>query len=45
MGAWFAPRTSVGVHLRNLLTGLLGMPLLARLAGPSLFEDRFVLPP
>ncbi len=44
MGSWFAPRSSFGVHMRNAVTRIIGLPLLARLIGPLLFEDRFVLP-
>jgi 2-polyprenyl-6-methoxyphenol hydroxylase-like FAD-dependent oxidoreductase len=43
-GSWFAPRSRLGVRLRNLTTNLLRVPFLAdRLAAVS-FNDQFHLP-
>lgn len=44
IGGWFAPRTRFGLHLRNLLTRVAGVPALSRMVAGSLVRDELVLP-
>ena len=44
MGAWFAPKTTAGVFVRNQLTRLAGLPGLTRLLAGPMIEDDLELP-
>jgi 2-polyprenyl-6-methoxyphenol hydroxylase-like FAD-dependent oxidoreductase len=44
MGAWFAPKTQLGLAARNVLTAAAAMPLLTRLLVGSMFADDIGLP-
>ena len=44
LGWWFAPRTSLGIWLRNLTTSVMGMPFIAERFVARTFGDRFTLP-
>ena len=41
---WFAPRTRLGVHMRNQTTRLMNAPLISTWMVKRLFADRFDLP-
>jgi 2-polyprenyl-6-methoxyphenol hydroxylase-like FAD-dependent oxidoreductase len=43
-GGWFAPRTRLGVGVRNLMTRLMNRPAVARLVLAPALEDRLPLP-
>ncbi|HET9983971.1 MAG TPA: FAD-binding domain [Longimicrobiales bacterium] len=43
-GSWFAPRTALGVRIRNLATSLMNVPLVAHLLAGRSLEDRIELP-
>jgi 2-polyprenyl-6-methoxyphenol hydroxylase-like FAD-dependent oxidoreductase len=43
-GWWFAPKTRLGVRLRNLTMNVLALPPVARRVVRSAFVDRFELP-
>jgi 2-polyprenyl-6-methoxyphenol hydroxylase-like FAD-dependent oxidoreductase len=44
MGAWFAPKTTAGVFLRNQLTRLAALPGLSHLLLGAMVKDDFILP-
>ena len=44
MGAWFAPRTGLGLFVRNQLTRAAGLPPVARLMARRMFADTLELP-
>lgn len=44
-GSWFAPRTPLGVWLRNIITRLTHLPFVPALAFRSALADRIELPP
>jgi 2-polyprenyl-6-methoxyphenol hydroxylase-like FAD-dependent oxidoreductase len=41
---WMAPKTRLGVRLRNLTTNLMNLPFLAGPVARRSFTDHFVLP-
>jgi 2-polyprenyl-6-methoxyphenol hydroxylase-like FAD-dependent oxidoreductase len=41
---WFAPRTRVGIHVRNMTTRLMSVPALARWLLGGMISDRLALP-
>jgi 2-polyprenyl-6-methoxyphenol hydroxylase-like FAD-dependent oxidoreductase len=43
-GGWFAPRTRLGMRLRNAATGLLNLPVIGPWLAGRMFADRFALP-
>jgi 2-polyprenyl-6-methoxyphenol hydroxylase-like FAD-dependent oxidoreductase len=43
-GGWFAPRTRLGVRLRNVATNVMGWPIVGNFAARRGFIDRFELP-
>lgn len=43
-GWWFAPKTALGLRLRNAVTNAMGLPLLGRYVAKRSFGDRFELP-
>jgi hypothetical protein len=45
LGGWFAPRTALGLVVRNQLTRLMSAPLIGDRLVRRMFGDRFDLPP
>ena len=43
-GGWFAPRTRLGIHVRNIVTNLMNAPFLSTWLARRFFADRFELP-
>ncbi|HEX6965483.1 MAG TPA: FAD-binding domain [Gemmatimonadaceae bacterium] len=44
LGWWFAPRSALSLQLRNVVTNLMRVPVLAERIAARSFEDRFELP-
>jgi 2-polyprenyl-6-methoxyphenol hydroxylase-like FAD-dependent oxidoreductase len=43
-GGWFAPKTKLGIVVRNQLTRLLAVPPLSKWVVARMFSERFPLP-
>ena len=44
LGWWFAPQSALSLRLRNMVTNLMRMPILAERVAARSFGDRFELP-
>ncbi len=45
LARWFAPKTNIGIFLRNQGTNLMSVPLIANYTMRRMVSDRFTLPP